>query len=577
MRRPIASPPSRAEALAEWQDSRRRPIAPDRLWWRGLSRRLGRPVGATEARHWPRLPMRDTQPPDRLDGRPAHDLHAAGATVGQAAAVYEAAAEASLWACGYGSPHSPPAVWIWSALRRGIAPDRMAALWSRCGERPTSSPERRYRTLGAIERVIREDSPESVYPYSRAQTRWGARIVERLADRYGLRGHLAGLGAVQAAWQAHRAAGGDAYGTPARALLWDALPAILRLPLWRLRQAYASPAACWRAVGIEVHHGARPRPPAGESAKLLARLMAPVSTDLRTDEILEATGALASCLGQHAPRWVAAYAATREGDHRAALHDAAQCLPPAVQRAGLPEWIARHAAWVCRETALAAPILRAWSPSWADLPPAEIRARLARLQYAALPEHLQAAAADVGLPAYAQEAFAETAARALAAAPDRECIPPVRVDDGHGHTLESLPRGDPRGPWLGVATDCCQHPSGAGASCAQHGSIDPKGGFWVVRDAGKIVAQSWIWRRGDAVAADNIEALGRPSWLLPIYQRAARALLGRMGIRAVLVGEGASDCDLSALHEATHPAMAPYGCYSDAGRQRLLAGEVTGG
>lgn len=152
-----------------------------------------------------------------------------------------------------------------------------------------------------------------------------------------------------------------------------------------------------------------------------------------------------------------------------------------------------------------------------------------------------------------------------------ETIPQIDVRVGE-YRARVLDRDDPRGLWAGSHTACCQHPGGEGESCAWHGALDPRGRILVVEDQrGKVVAQSWLWRHRDDVCCDNVEALrGSHREVLPaVYEAAAAALLGRLGIRRVLVGSRSSDCDLSRWSSAT-PAPPPSGCWTDAREQRLI-------
>lgn len=160
-----------------------------------------------------------------------------------------------------------------------------------------------------------------------------------------------------------------------------------------------------------------------------------------------------------------------------------------------------------------------------------------------------------------------------------ESIPYVSINH-EGYRIHRLLRGDPRGLFLGVLTNCCQHPDGAGASCAWHGVEDPDGAFFVIEDSkGKIVAQSWAWRNESWVCFDNIEALGglesRRDTIVALYQKAADALIGQLGIKAVSVGVGYSDIDIGQwppISDGETPSS-PENCYSDADDQRLIASE----
>ena len=92
-----------------------------------------------------------------------------------------------------------------------------------------------------------------------------------------------------------------------------------------------------------------------------------------------------------------------------------------------------------------------------------------------------------------------------------------------------MKRDDPRGPFLGQHTDCCQHVDGPASSSAWHGQEDPKGGFFVVENAsGDVVAESWVWLSDDNnLCFDNIEGKGikaREKAVTAIYQQAARDL-----------------------------------------------------
>jgi len=125
-----------------------------------------------------------------------------------------------------------------------------------------------------------------------------------------------------------------------------------------------------------------------------------------------------------------------------------------------------------------------------------------------------------------------------------EAIPGVRLT-GKDAGLEgdweirSLDAGDPLGPMLGLATNCCQHLHNAGAGCARHGWRSPYGAFVAVWYRGKVIAQSWLWRSRDTVVFDSIEALSGAyiEGIATLYVAAAKAMLRRLGVRAVRVGD----------------------------------------
>jgi len=154
-----------------------------------------------------------------------------------------------------------------------------------------------------------------------------------------------------------------------------------------------------------------------------------------------------------------------------------------------------------------------------------------------------------------------------------ESIPRVDFSEGD-YRFYRLQKDDPRGLFLGEYTDCCQHPRGVGESCAWHGHESPNGAFFVVEYRGQIVAQSWAWRHGGVLVFDNIEVLGadkeRDNKVLELYKRAAKLLLGCLGITEVRVGCRYTDVDLSDLPDV-NPVPTPEGVYTDASQQKLLA------
>jgi hypothetical protein len=153
----------------------------------------------------------------------------------------------------------------------------------------------------------------------------------------------------------------------------------------------------------------------------------------------------------------------------------------------------------------------------------------------------------------------------------RESIPRGVLYASGAYLVEVLAREDPRALWAGAHTNCCQHPNGEAASSAWHGTADPDGAVLAVIHRGRIVAQSWLWRSGDTVVADNCEALGGHEAVLPrLYQAAADALFGRLGIDEVRLGTS-GDVATSAWNHAAKVLPAPEGCYSDAATQVLIA------
>lgn len=148
-----------------------------------------------------------------------------------------------------------------------------------------------------------------------------------------------------------------------------------------------------------------------------------------------------------------------------------------------------------------------------------------------------------------------------------------------------LPRDDLRVGFFGDYTGCCQHFSGAGASCAVSTVKDPFSQLFVIEDEkGKIVAGSWVWENTEGkyreVCFDNIECLGglkQQPFLNKIYEAVGNYLALRENCRRVTIGTGCQDADISD-YAATEPIALPerYRCrkrggYSDAAEQVLLA------
>ena len=125
-------------------------------------------------------------------------------------------------------------------------------------------------------------------------------------------------------------------------------------------------------------------------------------------------------------------------------------------------------------------------------------------------------------------------------------IPKVSVSSGD-FKFYRLDRDDARGPFLGHYTGCCQHPDGAGASCAMHGTLDPMGSFVVLEHRGEVKFQSWVWRSGDDLVFDNIEGAIKADLYeeaKQVYLEGINAFKGRLMINRCFVGVNGSDIKL---------------------------------
>jgi hypothetical protein len=76
----------------------------------------------------------------------------------------------------------------------------------------------------------------------------------------------------------------------------------------------------------------------------------------------------------------------------------------------------------------------------------------------------------------------------------------------NGLTLRFLPKDDPKGMFLGVITNCCQHPKSWAASCSYDGYLNPLACFAVFESRNNIIMQSYVWsdEKGN-VCFDSIE------------------------------------------------------------------------
>lgn len=266
------------------------------------------------------------------------------------------------------------------------------------------------------------------------------------------------------------------------------------------------------------------------------------------------------------------------GEDGNAVHDACYWLPSSVLPsdglgARLLRWRREIPGLMSRAADLEA-IAKAWSRLSADQRTLPFRTLLSVSKARTYPRIRNAVfaalAADAGTD-YADYRRWESRWLLGVAALTHDAIPHVAVTLD-GYTLRVLDRDDPRGLWAGTLTACCQHPDGQGSSCAWHGATDPDGAIAVVEDsAGNVIAQSWMWRSGDVVVADNCEALGGHETLLPrIYGLFAAALVGRLGVAEVRIG-ATGDLEIPKTWAKVPAVAAPAGCYSDAAKQHSIA------
>lgn len=151
-------------------------------------------------------------------------------------------------------------------------------------------------------------------------------------------------------------------------------------------------------------------------------------------------------------------------------------------------------------------------------------------------------------------------------------IPAVFAEE-NGYRMYRLDDDDPRHLTIGQHTNCCQHLTGAGQSCAIHSYQNMNGTTYVVEKHGRVVAQSWTWRNGQTIVFDNIELLSKDykDTIVKLYQKVADQLIGKLGITSVYVGAGYDKLGVSEYWEKTNPVLTPQECYTDAHTQYSIS------
>lgn len=72
-------------------------------------------------------------------------------------------------------------------------------------------------------------------------------------------------------------------------------------------------------------------------------------------------------------------------------------------------------------------------------------------------------------------------------------------------SYEMLDLNDPLALIIGKLTNCCFRMDGEAKTAMYHSMISKDGRVFVVKRDNEIVAQSWVWRRGNTICFDNIE------------------------------------------------------------------------
>lgn len=159
------------------------------------------------------------------------------------------------------------------------------------------------------------------------------------------------------------------------------------------------------------------------------------------------------------------------------------------------------------------------------------------------------------------------------------------VLDNTDYSYESMDMGNPRGWFVGLETNCCQHLGGAGRTCVQFAAANPEvSGMFRVMKKGETVAQSWFWfnQEKGAFVFDNIEVLGKElrDSIFNCYMKfVEEELVPRaniFGFKTITVGLGCNDVPrLNELERVAEPvtikSISREHVYSDASNQVFLA------
>lgn len=145
------------------------------------------------------------------------------------------------------------------------------------------------------------------------------------------------------------------------------------------------------------------------------------------------------------------------------------------------------------------------------------------------------------------------------------------ITDG-GLTLRMLDKADPIALYIGVYTGCCQYPGSAGETSAWYSVEACEAGVWAVSIGDTILAQSFVWRDGDKLILDNIEAIGHQAHydaIANLYVQACKAVCGVFCIDSVWLGEH-NDVELPTDESVIHRPIRNGNFYTDAHTARRV-------
>jgi hypothetical protein len=165
-------------------------------------------------------------------------------------------------------------------------------------------------------------------------------------------------------------------------------------------------------------------------------------------------------------------------------------------------------------------------------------------------------------------------------------VPDIQIESD-GLVVRRLDHLDPLTLFAGDATDCCQHPDGAGESCAWH-ALHENSCVVGVFEGKDMIAQGWTWRAvakayvpggggidGAVVVLDNIEVKAKRASKAPQIKDAVTAwarevLAADSFILDVRCGRG----DVNFVSTPYFVIPCPHDTYTDAESQTLVASSV---
>jgi len=174
----------------------------------------------------------------------------------------------------------------------------------------------------------------------------------------------------------------------------------------------------------------------------------------------------------------------------------------------------------------------------------------------------------------------------------------VQKDSKTQIRLRFLPRNDPRGMFLGIYAECCQHPTSYAATCALDGQSNPNSAFMVFEINGQLAAEGYVWTTTNNdrdLVIDSLETIGGELFHSTKNKQIVRYLLiefsASLGNRMLFMGKGPINFEEFTEYEDPETnndetvienykkylqKFHPYGdtdMYSDAGEQRIVPQE----